>query len=252
LRGRGAALLEKGQAEDALKELREALRLDPNDFVAWRDTLIALEKLGREAELERAVEVIASTFGAGLIVSHFAIVLREAGRRALAERLFVAAAELSPGRSDVWSSLGNLAYDRRDYARARSCYEKALKLHPGSVEALDNLGKIFTVAKDYDRALDYLREALKLSPGNASILSTVGGIELKLGLLEEARTHLESGLENARSEATRLNLHGNLGGLYIKLEDWDQAEESFRKVLELSPGDAQALRALEYIGKRRG
>ena len=252
LRGRGAALLQKGQTEEALKELREALRLDPNDFVAWRDTLIALEKLGRDAELERAVEVIASTFGAGLIVSHFAIVLREAGRRALAERLFVAAAELSPNRSDVRSPLGNLAYDRKDYARAQSCYEKALKLHPGSVEALDNLGKIFTVAKDYDRALGYLREALKLSPGSASILSTVGGIELKLGLLEDARTHLESGLENARSEATRLNLHGNLGGLYIKLEDWDRAEESFRKVIELSPGDTQALRALEYIGKRRG
>ena len=252
LRGRGSALLAKGRTEDALRELREALRLDPNDFVAWRETLIALKKLGREAELKKAVEKIASTFGAGLIVSHFAIVLQEDGSRALAERLFVAAAELAPNRSDVWSSLGNLAYDRRDYARAQGCYEKVLKLHPGSVEALDNLGKIFTVAKDYDRALGYLLEALKLSPDSASILSTVGGIELKLGLLDDARVHLESGLENARSEATRLNLHGNLGGLYIKLKDWDRAEESFRKVLELSPGDAQALRALEFIGRRRG
>ena len=251
LRGRGAALLAGGRAEAGLKQLREAIRLDPNDFVAWRETLIALEQLGRQGELDIAVRESSRIFGAGLIVSHFAIVLREAGRRALAERLFVAAAELAPGRSDIWSSLGNLAYDRRDYARARSCYERVLKLHPGSVEALDNLGKIFTIAKKYDQALGYLREALRLRPASASILGTIGGIELKLGRLEESKGHLEAGLKNARSEASLLNLHGNLGGLYIKLEDWGRAEESFRKVLELSPGDTQARRALEFIGKRR-
>ena len=90
-----------------------------------------------------------------------------------------------------------------------------------------------------------------MRPASASILGTIGGIELKLGRLEESRGHLEAGLKNARSEASLLNLHGNLGGLYIKLEDWGRAEESFRKVLELSPGDTQARRALEFIGKRR-
>ena len=126
-----------------------------------------------------------------------------------------------------------------------------VKLQPGSVEALDNLGKIFATRGEYDRALSFLRRGLELSPASASILSTLGGVELKLGRLEDAKAHLEAGLKGASREASRLNLHGNLGGLYIKLRDWDRAEESFRQVLELSPGDAQALRALDYIGRQR-
>ena len=251
LRNRGRSLLEAGRPDESLRELRGALQLDPHDFVAWRAVLLALEKLDRQEELQQAVSEIATTFGAGLVVSHFAIVLRESGHRVLAERLFASAAQLAPERSDVWSSLGNLAYDRRDYERARSCYEKVVKLHPGSVEALDNLGKIFATRGDYDRALSFLRRGLELSPASASILSTLGGVELKLGRLEDARAHLEAGLKGASREASRLNLHGNLGGLYIKLRDWDRAEESFRQVLELSPGDAQALRALDYIGRQR-
>ena len=251
LRNRGTSLLEQGRLDESLRELRSGLRLDPHDFVAWRAVLVALEKLGRQDELQQAVSEIVSTFGAGLVVSHFAIVLRESGHRALAERLFKGAAELAPGRSDVWSSLGNLAYDRRDYERARSCYEKVVKLQPGSVEALDNLGKIFATRGEYDRALSFLRRGLELSPASASILSTLGGVELKLGRLEDAKAHLEAGLKGASREASRLNLHGNLGGLYIKLRDWDRAEESFRQVLELSPGDGQALRALDYIGRQR-
>ena len=251
LRNRGTSLLESGRPDESLKELRSALRLDPHDFVAWRAVLLALKKLGRQEELQQAVSEIATTFGAGLVVSHFAIVLRESGHRALAERLFDSAAKLAPGRSDVWSSLGNLAYDRGDFERARSCYEKVIKLHPGSVEALDNLGKISAARGEYERAVSFLSRGLELSPASPSILSTLGGVELKLGKLEDARGHLEAGLKGARSDATRLNLHGNLGGLYIKLRDWDEAEESFLQVLELSPGDAQALRALEYIRRQR-
>lgn len=251
LRHRGEALLAQGRAEASLAHLRAATRRDPHDFVAWRAVLVALEKLGRKEELRHAVEEIAGTFGAGLIVSHFAIVLRESGSPGLAERLFESAARLSPTRSDIWSSLGNLAYDRVDYDRARGCYEKVLKLHPGSVEAFDNLGKIFALRKEYDQAIAFLRRGLELSPASASILSTLGGVELKLGRIEAAKMHLEAGLKSARTEASRLNLHGNLGGLYIRLSDWDRAEESFRQVLELSPGDAKALRALEYILKRR-
>ena len=213
--------------------------------------LIALEKLGRKAELERAVGEISRAFGAGLIVSHFAIVLRESGHRSLAERLFEAAAGMASSRSDVWSSLGNLAYDRRDYDRARSCDEKVLELHPGSVEALDNLGKIFALRKEYDRALKYLERGHELQPGNASILGTLGGVEFKLGRFKDAKAHLEAGQGSARSEAASLNIYGNLGGLYIKLKDWERAADAFQEVLKLSPGDTQALQALKFIEKRR-
>ena len=251
LRNRGTGLLAEGRLEESLAELRKATLLDPHDFVAWRAVLIALEKLGRKAELERAVGEISRAFGAGLIVSHFAIVLRESGHRSLAERLFEAAAGMASSRSDVWSSLGNLAYDRRDYDRARSCYEKVLELHPGSVEALDNLGKIFALRKEYDRALKYLERGHELQPGNASILGTLGGVEFKLGRFKDAKAHLEAGQGSARSEAASLNIYGNLGGLYIKLKDWERAADAFQEVLKLSPGDTQALQALKFIEKRR-
>ena len=53
LRNRGRSLLESGRPAESLKELRSALRLDPHDFVAWRAVLVALEKLGRQEELQQ-------------------------------------------------------------------------------------------------------------------------------------------------------------------------------------------------------
>jgi tetratricopeptide (TPR) repeat protein len=252
-RQRGVALLEAGRVAEALADFEAATRLDPDDFAAWRFRLVALWRLRRGPELESAFGEVFRRFAPTLLVSRFALVLRETGYTELAARVFAEAVRRAPERADVWTALGNLAYERGEYVAAKAHYERALSLYPASLEALDNLGKIAAIDKDYPRAVAYLERALSLRPGFASALSTLGGVLVQQGDLERAADVLSEALRAASSDSVRINAFGNLGGLFLKRGDWDRAAECFEKVLALDPADAPAKRALEYLeAKRRG
>ena len=249
-RRRGVEQLGAGQLESALTSFDEAIRLHANDYSAHRFRLITLRKLGRRVELESALASVAERFDATLLMSHFGLVLEQMGYTELARQIFLIAARKDPKRPDIQISIGAIAYDRGHYEEARIAYEKALALEPDSLMALDNLGKISAVEKDWDRAKSYLQRAITLRPGFASALSTLGGIHVLEGDLESAEKCLLEAGENATRDEVRLNVHGNLGGLYYKKGQWQSAAEQFRRVLELSPEDAQAKRALQAIARQ--
>lgn len=184
---------------------------------------------------------------AHLLVSHFAIVLREEGEPALAERFFLEAARLDPKRTDAWIALGNLAFDsgRDDEALAR--YARALELKPDSVEALSNTGKVHAMRKDFALAVTYLEKALEARPDSATALGTLGGVLIELGNLERAGELLQRALLSATARETLLAIHGNLGILHLRRREREKAIASFEEVLKLDPEDRRARETPERL-----
>lgn len=251
LRRRGAELYRMAKFSEALAVFEQAADVVPHDFVVQRFILMALFRLGREAEVDAKVVEITEIFpDATLLVSHFALVLRETGYGALAERIFRESSRLDPRRVDVWISLGNSSFDRRELDDAHECYARALKLKPDSVEALANIGKVHTLRKSFDEAIPFLERALELRPDYATALSTLGGIMIELGDYTKAQVELERALTYPGSPETRMTIHGNLGILYYKLRDFERAREHFEKVLETGPEDPQARAILERLQRR--
>jgi Tfp pilus assembly protein PilF len=248
LRQRGVRLLGEGQTAAALECLDRAVAQDGHDFAAHRFRLIALWRLQRRNALESAIAEAARAFpDAGLLVGHFAVVLRESGHRELAERVFEEAARLDPERADVWMDLGNLAFDRGDREAALARYERVLSRRPDAIEALTNAGMIHTQNRDFTRARARLERALELKADHAPALAALGAVLLAEGRLGEAEAALLSALSHASGRETRVSAHGNLGILYIKRRERARAEEQFEKVLELDPDDAQAKKALARL-----
>jgi tetratricopeptide (TPR) repeat protein len=248
LRQRGLKLLDDRRPAEALAAFEGAIALDRRDFVAWRALLIALDDLRRAPELDRRLAELAEVFpSASLLASHFAVVLRESGRRRLAERVFEAAARIDPDRPDVRVDLGNLAYDRGDLEAALRRYGEALERDPRSLEALANAGKVCLLRKDLVGARRHLERALAIHPDSASALCDLGGVLIAEDRLDEAEEALLRARDLARGRETRISAHGNLGVLYLKRRDHARAIESFEKVLELDPGDEQARRTLERL-----
>ena len=248
IRRRGRERLESGRFEEALRDLDTVLGREPDDFVAWRLKITALYRLRRATDLERTVEAIVGRFAsANLLVSHFAIVLREQGYRELAARFFREVARLAPDRHDVWTDLGNLAFDRGAYDEALACFRRTLSIDAHDLEALTNVGKVHTIRKQFELAARNLESALAVSEDHAAALGTLGAVRIAQGDLEAAERLLLEASRHATSDAVRLEVYGNLGILYHGSRRPGLAIESFERVLEIHPEDAKAHRALERL-----
>lgn len=247
-RQRGVELFRQKRYTDAARALETAIELDPFDFVAHRFHLMAVSRAGDRNKVEARIREITRIFpSSNIIVSRFALILGEAGYAGLAERLYEVAAALSPRRTDVWMSLGNLLYDRGEFDEALERYRKVLSLRPDSLAALSNIGKIYAVRKQYPMALQYLGKAEALRPDYASVLSTLGGVLAEMGEYERGEEKLLAALEHASDDETLLTVHGNLGILYFRMRLREKAIAAFEQVLALDPSDRQARRVLERL-----
>lgn len=88
-----------------------------------------------------------------------------------------------------------------------------------------------------------------------------GAVEDTYALYQEGRAQLRAGhaaqatapLERARAaEPGKASIREALGIAYFRLARWQDAEEEFRAVVDLSPTDAYAHRALARCLARRG
>lgn len=124
----------------------------------------------------------------------------------------VAALGPGPERRDLYLEMGKLAAERLDRgADAQRLYKKILEEDPSNAVALDLLEKQAERDKDFATVAEVLERRAELSSDDAS----------------------------------RLNVLHKLGGIYTdRLQDTAGAMRTWRRVLELSPGHAKAMRVL--------
>jgi len=162
----GAALLDAGQAADALKPLQEAIRLDARLPDAHGDLGSAYLSLDRVpdamAELHRAAalapksESIQFNLGVGYEKSSQPEAAAEAYARAIA---------LNPEFPDAPANLGGLLFRHGRAQQALPYLEKAVELRPNSAVLHTNLASALAATKQYASAMAHLRKALELNPG---------------------------------------------------------------------------------------
>jgi TolB-like protein/Flp pilus assembly protein TadD len=112
---------------------------------------------------------------------------------------------------------------------------------------------------DSDKAIDLFRRALAIDPGFA--LAWAGLSQIHILQAGYGFAPISGGFERARDAAQNaLRLAPDLAEGHIALgtvlqgNDWNftAAEASFRRALELAPGDANALRAAAHLARIRG
>ncbi|HLK35203.1 MAG TPA: tetratricopeptide repeat protein, partial [Polyangiaceae bacterium] len=117
-----------------------------------------------------------------------------------------------PARRELWTEMAKLAAERLDMgAQAVALYKKVLQEEPSSAAALDALEKQAERDKDFATVAEVLERR-----------AGVGG-----------------------DAATRLTVLQKLGSIYSdRLHDAPKAMSAWRRVLEIQPGHAKALRVL--------
>jgi len=94
--------------------------------------------------------------------------------------------------------LGNNAYDKRDFAKAISHYEKAISLNPREMSYHSSLAAVYFETKELDKcvrccetALDVGREKSADSELMEKVMRRLGSAHRKMGNLEEAMAVLK-------------------------------------------------------------
>jgi len=105
------------------------------------------------------------------------------------ERAAAALVKLEPVEPANWSSLAEIAMNRRDYRRAADALQKFVELEPANAAGWNQLGYAAAYAGDLATAESVLRKYEALSPGDANPLDSLGDVNLLNGRLREAETY---------------------------------------------------------------
>lgn len=177
----------EGRDEEAARQYRKVLALDPGHLRARNNLGVLLDRRGNhEAAIEHFRTALEREPDNPELLGNLGAALGGLGRYAQAERELRKAVRLEPNRIDVRANLGILHFRRGLYAQAEAelawvCGEDPehgpAHLYRG--EALNRLGRA-------DEALEVLERASHLEPRNPRIFHLMGILYDRKHLAEEA------------------------------------------------------------------
>ena len=121
---------------------------------------------------------------------------------------------------------------------AQEALMEALRLDPNSFDAAYQYGRFLTQWKDYTAAIQQYETALRLNGRAPEVYFNLGYIYLAQGNFDSAIFNFESC--RALNPSYQDEVLANLGIVYLKKGDAVQAQDFFRKSLELNPGNTVA------------
>lgn len=137
-------------------------------------------------------------------------------------------------------------YDKADMAAALADTNQALAISPNNASALTMRGQIYLKQKDNDKALTELNAAIKIDPKFALAYFYRANAQYITGRLEEALSDYGKALELRPND---YSANYNRGLIYREQKKMDLAAAEFGKVPTTEPSYAQAQAALDGINK---
>ncbi|MGA9356444.1 MAG: tetratricopeptide repeat protein [Terriglobales bacterium] len=214
----GLLYFQKGRGDDALPQLREALRIDPGRS----DAVDALVEILRD-QSKTAAAAGDSTKCLGL--------LREARNYA-------------PDNPDVQFEFGTAALQLSLWQDAIGAFQQTLKLRPNDAVALYSLGRAFLGEWKFENARQQFARYVEARPDDASGHCALGMTLAALENTQEAREQFERSIALAPEQTES---YFRLGLIELNEKDLNEAERNFQQALTHDPKHAAALSGLGRV-----
>ena len=214
----GLLYLQKGRTDDAVPQLREALRIDS----ARTDASDALVHTLRDQSKTAAA---AGDSGSSLAL------LREARNYA-------------PENPDVQFEFGAMALQLSLWQDAVAAFQQTLKLQQNDPVALYSMGRAFLGEWKFEDARQQFARYVEVRPDDASGHCALGMTLAALENTQEARDQFERSILLAPEQTES---YFRLGLIELNVKDLDEAATNFRLVLTRDSKHAGALSALGRV-----
>ncbi|UCD83828.1 MAG: tetratricopeptide repeat protein [Deltaproteobacteria bacterium] len=280
--GLGFALDNMGHYDEALKEYRETLRINPNQFQALNDLggillrrgqydeaivyfqrslaakpdyLLAMGNLAKAyegksnikqavKEAERMMQAAPTNYE---IHNFLGTYYAKAGKLDEAIAEFKEAVRLNPRYSSAWNNL-EIAMKKKELLKQQGIINggASSEIPPDSVLGHFYRGIAFQQKGELDKAVTEYQEVLKIDPEYFDAYINLGLAYFKLGDNDQAINEFSQALKLRPQSAV---CHTNLGAIYARLENKEKAIYHFRESLRLDPHQNQARIIEENIKK---
>lgn len=168
-------------------------------------------------------------------------------------QLYRQALEIDSSNARAWAMLAktysrsawqNYIPQQEGYEKARATVMKALAIDPNNTDALITLAGVKLYYDfEWNQAEELIKKAIQFEPTNASALNILGVINQVTGTWKKAIQYHNQAIS---LDPLRPILYSNQGANYTYNKEYDNANEMYRKALEINP-DFQ--RAHMYIGR---
>jgi tetratricopeptide (TPR) repeat protein len=229
--------LNQGNRAEAVKKLKLANEVMPEESEAWRQRL---QLLFSEGEYDNVIQI--GIEASGYVEDDASIHFFIGASYMLTDHYAEAAewlenASLMPSRrnfrSIIHGVLGDVYTELDQWNDAVESYENALRLDNSNHNAMNNYAYYMSVREEN---LEYAKElalrAISYEPGNAAYLDTVGWVYFKLGEYEIAKEYIKSSIETGEASA---EVYEHMGDVYSKLGKTSEAVNWWKKALEADP-----------------
>ena len=118
-------------------------------------------------------------------------ILKENGKFAEAEELYLKAIELDPNYCDAMDNLGQLLRQQNRISEAIDWYKKSLEIMPDNTVALQNLALAYDLDGKTEKAIEEYEKLVEVAPENPEGYFGLGNIYVRLEQPEKAIEYLE-------------------------------------------------------------
>lgn len=241
---RGQAFRASGWLDHALKEVDQALALEPDNLDGH---LLRAQILTAQDKIPEAVKAAERVLEHGRDYLKPVLALTEEFYTQQAIAIYSRAVQSSPDELIPYLGLGNIWLHRKDLQQAEKWLTIATKLAPENPAVHLALGKLALAKNSHSEALALLEKARSGGEDSATLYSELGRAYTELRQWEKAALAYERALKHQRRNTQwRLALARALKNSGKTKE----AEVKYREVLALNPNESEAWKGLKNLGER--
>jgi tetratricopeptide (TPR) repeat protein len=235
-------LKEQNEPEKAVQKLNQAVKADKR-FSLAQSLLGEIYEQSKQYPKAAAAYEGAARLNPWSFKDYFSLgrVYQAMKEYALAFKAYRRAAEIKPNHLEANLNAAKCSYEINDFNNAVAYGKKALQIDPNIAELQQMLGSIYDSQKDYEQSIGAYKRALEIDSSDANTMLSLAVAYLRTGRNEPAKELL--------TDITRLQPDNNAGWQYLgycslRLDDVNQAINSYRKAIESNNQDWEAYRGL--------
>ena len=156
-------------------------------------------------------------------------------------------ARIKPDEAKSYTMLATCNHRAGNTDKSENYILKAVALSPDDADVNLTTGQIFMQKQDYEVALPYLKKAVELEPSNTKSIRNLAQIYYDMGQLEKSIQTYEVAIDKETDREVKADLYFNLGILYNKVGNLEEAEYHFTNALDENPDDVEAVMGMAQV-----
>lgn len=236
------ALHKQGKLMQAEAAYKDILKVEPRHFDALHYLgLVALQRGQTEQGVDLVGQALAIDGNHTAALGNLAMGLRQLGRHDEALAHYTRAISLKPDSVELHANLAEAFLHQQRYEEAVNVCGRALQLQPNAPLLLQQRGTALLVLRRYEDAIADFDRMLALHPNFIDALSNRG---VALAALERNAEAVATYTRALQLKADDIDSHYNRGNALLKLDRLEEAIADYEHVLRLNPEHAGALNNL--------